>query len=281
VTGASGFIGRHVVALLREKELPYLAIGHRWRDDDALAEQLGEVELAACIHLGWYANPADYVWNVEQNLGSLTTTIRLARLLDERGCRQLVVVGSCAEYAASDSRALESDAIDPVNIYGAAKAAAHGMLRAQLRASEMDLIWARLFNLTGPGECEDRPVAAVARAALRGEQLDMSEGLQVRDFLDVRDVAGALVHLATTGQAGTYNVCSGQPVALRTLFGQIADEAGGAASLVWGARPRHPDDPDFVVGDNARLRATGWAPSIDRNRMVHDVVEYWRRQLSV
>lgn len=281
ITGAAGFIGRHVVVEAKARGWDVLAISHAWSSTDDLVAAIGSASVTRCIHLGWYAHPADYLTAVEANRRSLQDSLALFTLLLERGCRHLVVAGSSAEYASLPSPHDESEPVAPWSVYGSCKAALHLLLDSSWRPPSMGLAWARLFNVTGPFEHPARLVPTVTRSLLQGKPINLSPGDQRRDFLDVADVASAIVSLSDTAANGTFNICSGQGVSLRKHLGDIAARAGDPKLLGFGARPYHSRDAMSVVGKNERLRqATGWMPRHDAASMIDRVVDHWEQMAS-
>lgn len=263
VTGANGFIGRHVVEHCAFAGDDVIPIAHRWRDADALRDLLDRRQVDRCIHLGWYATPSDYLTNASENLRSLLSSVELHDVLIEHGCRYLVVAGSCAEYAGSSTPLTENAPIAPWSVYGAAKASLHVLLGSSLRAAQLKVAWARLFNITGPGEDPRRLLPTVKANLLAGRATALSPGDQVRDYLDVRDVASALAHLARTETAGVFNVCSGRAVLLRDLLVLLADACCAPRELLrFGERDYAPNDSMMTVGDCTRLLESGWAPRL-------------------
>jgi nucleoside-diphosphate-sugar epimerase len=272
VTGASGFVGKHAVAALTAKGLEVVAVDHRWESSRELEARVGDRRLDACLHLGWYAAPEDYLTAVEPNLRSLSNTISLARALPSWGCSRLVVAGSSAEYAGSATPLSESGAVGPWSAYGASKAAAHQLLASSLRPAELALTWTRLFNVTGPGESPQRLLPWVCRELRADRRVALTAGHQLRDFLDVTDVADALSHLVVSRAEGTYNICSGVGRPLRELIEGLGRRLGREDLLDFGGRQGGPHDALHVVGDAAKLRATGWAPTVDSELMLDRVV---------
>jgi nucleoside-diphosphate-sugar epimerase len=276
VTGAGGFIGREVVGAVRRSGHDVVAIEHRWAAIEEVDEALSGRAPTWCAHLGWYADPGDYLTSVDGNRRSLADSLDLVALLGRIGCDHVVVTGSCAEYAPASVDLTETAEVAPWSAYGAAKAALHLLLGSSLRPTGLTVTWARLFNLTGPGEHPARLVPSVVRSLLEDRPMDLTTGEQVRDFLDVTDVAAALVALGERRVDGVVNVCSGTGVELRDLLRRVGARLGREDLLHFGARLRGLHDADRTVGDNARLRATtGWSRSIDTERMIDRLVDHW------
>lgn len=270
VTGAAGFVGRHVVDAAARAGCEVLAVEHRW---SSTADLPGPVD--ACIHLGWYADPADYLTAVGPNADSLVATLDLAAWLERIGCRSLVVAGSSAEYAPAERPVGEDDAVVPTTVYGAAKAMCHSLL-VDRHGVAMRIAWARLFNVVGPGEHAGRVLPVVASALLDGKSVDLTEGTQVRDYIDVRDAAEALVALSRAESAGVFNVSRGVGVPLRDMLLEMAEVTGGQELLRFGARPTGAHENLYLVGRCEKLReATGFVASRDTASIAREVVGYW------
>jgi nucleoside-diphosphate-sugar epimerase len=277
VTGARGFIGREVVRQLRSSGSDVIEVHHAWGDAAELDRFVGDAIIDSCIHLGWYAEPSDYLINVRRNLQSLESSCVLVEWLEARGASHLVVAGSCAEYRESATAHDERDCPGPWSTYGAAKVALWYLLGSSFRPSGLTVAWARIFNVTGPGEHPDRLMPYVARRVSEGHRVPLSPGAQVRDYLDVEDVASALIALSRNRADGTFNVCSGVGVSLRSLLVLVAEGLGAAELLDFGARPYGQHDAMSVVGTNSALQqATGWTPSFDVVAIATRVVEQWR-----
>jgi nucleoside-diphosphate-sugar epimerase len=277
VTGARGFIGRHVCAIAAagghdvwaivspttEGKLPppipqvlTLSLG----DPAEVMARAKDVTPEAVIHLAWHAHPSDYLRSHE-NIESLRMTLTLARALLTTGCRRMVGVGTCLEYATLPRPRREDDPTEPQSLYARCKHAAHLVLSELFRREQGSLTWARLFHMHGPGEHPARLIPSLAAALRNGQPFALSPGEQVRDHLDVRDVASALVHLAQTRSDGPVNICSGDPVTLRTVLEMVGQKVGRPELLQFGARPYMPGEVMNLSGDATRLRETGWRPS--------------------
>lgn len=294
LTGAGGFVGSHVARAL-------LAQGHsvtalvrpstslaRIADiaealtvtcverDDELSTAVSDARPQACIHLAWYAEPGRYLSAAPENIASLNASLALLDALTQSGCGQIVMTGTCAEYDAERGWLHEHGPTKPETIYAASKLAL-ALLGAQIAAAAgANFVWARLFYMYGPHEDERRMVPALLRALLRGQPFSASSGEQVRDYLHVEDVAGALCALATQTASGVYNVSSGEPVAVRQLMETAAAVTGKAGLIKFGALPARQWDPPFICGDNRKLRALGWQPRYTLRRGLAHTAGWWQ-----
>lgn len=280
VTGGEGFIGRSVVRGLVERGESLVVLAHRWRGRQGLESLLPTGDIAGCIHLGWYASSWDYLVNVAENRQSLQDSLDLVETLTARGCTDLVVAGTSAEYATSDAILCEHAPVAPWSVYGAAKTALHQLLRSSLVPAGMAVSWARIFNVTGPGEDLGRLLPHVARSVLAGREVPLTGCTQVRDFLHVDDVADGLLTALYAAHPGVYNVCSGQGAPLSKILTELAQALGDPALLKFGARARGEHDPDRVVGSNSALTGLGWRPRHDLTQTLTCVAEYWRAAAS-
>lgn len=276
VTGAGGFIGNHVVRTLESAGTTVVAVPHRWKSIRELAAQVPPDGVNACIHLGWYADPRTYLRALGPNVASMTSTVELAQWLGGIGCEAMVVAGSVAEYAPASAPLEESSTVSPTSTYGAAKAFCHELLRTTARPDSMAVTWARLFYVVGPGDHDSKVLSLAAAALVRGETIELSPGTQVRDYIDVRDVATALVKLVATRHDDAVNVCSGTATTLRRMIELVAQHTGNARVLQFGAREFGPAEDHYVVGRNALLQTlTGWQPALTPERTAADIAAWW------
>ncbi len=280
VTGAGGFIGRHVVSQLRSAEVEVLAIEHTWESRTHLDALIGTDHVKACIHLGWYTDPADYQSAELANLRSLRSSVELLGALMSRGCEHLTVAGTSAEYRPSSNPLTEDADLDDATPYARAKAALRDFTAELSSLSVLPTAWCRIFNVAGPGEHPGRLLPLVTRALLSATPLDLTDCNQVRDYLDVRDVAAALVAVSEARLLGPVNVCSGEAVRLKDLLTDLASRCGSFELLRFGERTREPGDPEAMVGENTRLmKGAGWLQSKSRDQMLDDIVTYWESKL--
>jgi GDP-4-dehydro-6-deoxy-D-mannose reductase len=280
VTGASGFVGRHVI----ERHAAALPAAGDLRDAGTVASLVAETRPAAVIHLasasagGEWRRLADDIAMVGNLLEALAGHAPDAVLL---------VPGSAAQYGmASGSPLGETAPREPVSAYGARKCALEVACTSSALRQGVRLIWARSFNHLGPGQGPGAPVAAWARQAAEAERIGAGSVrtgslAPVRDLLDVRDVADAYLALVESEAAGPVNVCSGRATALSEVADLIRRLARAPLDFVLDPALERPVDPPHVVGDPTLLHSlVSWRPRYALEDSVRDVLEDWRERVT-
>jgi dTDP-6-deoxy-L-talose 4-dehydrogenase (NAD+) len=269
VMGATGFIGRHVLAELERRSVESVALvrpataeslGHsksRVVQLDLHNAPLNAFELMgrpdALIHLAWSGLP-NYksLHHFEQELPA---QYRFLKGLVESGLQTLVVAGTCFEYGTQSGSLSEDIVPHPSNPYGFAKDALRCQLEYLKAIHPFQLTWARLFYLYGEGQAESSLLPQLMKAAERGDQVfNMSGGEQLRDYLPVAEVARHLVSLALENKdMGMVNVCSGTPISVRKLVEGWIEENGWSITLNLGHYPYPDYEPMAFWGDRRKL----------------------------
>lgn len=288
LTGATGFVGRHLLPRLLQDGWQVTATGAGavpgvdWRranltDAAAAVALVEEVRPSHWLHLAWIATPGVF-WSSTDNLRWLAAGALMAEAFYRCGGRYALGVGTCAEYGGD--RALCVEGVTPVEadtVYGRAKVAMGAALAAAAQAHGGRAGWARVFFPYGPGEPPGRLIPAVIGAVLDGRPVETTHGRQVRDFIHVADVAEALRRLLRAEAEGAVNVGSGRPVALRDVIGTITEIAGGAELIRFGARQAAAHEPPALVASVQRLEAlTGWRPQTNLRAGLEDSVADWK-----
>jgi nucleoside-diphosphate-sugar epimerase len=265
LTGATGFVGRQILRRLLER-------GHRvrvlLRDPARLEVQASRVDVRqtndlfhepsprlcqmladtdTLIHAAWYVEPASYI-DASQNIDCLTGTLELAKAFVRAGGKRFVGIGTCFEYDLRAETLSVDTPLAPATIYAAAKASAFQMLYHYFQKVNLSFAWCRLFYLFGEGEHERRLVPTIRNALVAGTEVPLTDGTQIRDYMDVANAAEEVVRVALSDTLGPVNVCSGQPITVREMAENIADTFLARHLLRFGALPRRPDDPQRIVG---------------------------------
>lgn len=257
----------------------------QWHQLDLLgsaapAALLGEIRPSHLLHLAWFAKPGAF-WSSEENLRWLSASVELFRAFYAGGGRRAVGAGTCAEYQwVMDDCDEASTPLHPETVYGQCKLAASLAVAAAARMAGQNAAWARIFFPYGPGEPDDRFIPSVIRGLLQGQPVACTQGEQVRDFVYVDDVAGALAALVSGTATGAFNIGTGTSTSLRELAGVICGRLGHGDLVQFGARPAPPGDPQRVVAKITRLMSElGWRPSVSLGEGIDRTIAAWRERL--
>lgn len=296
VTGASGFIGRHVLnALSRDKwnihasarhAVPADVHGVTWHQSDLLqpgaASRLVEaVRPTELLHLAWNATPGKF-WEAPDNLDWVRGSIELYRAFAAIGGRRVVAAGTCAEYDWSHELLDEVDTpLRPATLYGISKLALYQLLSAACRRDGLEFAWARVFFLYGPFEAESRLVPYVIRALMQGNPADCGAGLAERDFMHVEDVAGALIAILESDYCGPVNVASGACVPMRGVIQEIGTRMGRSDLIRLGVRPSPSNEPPRMEASTKILHdQIGFRATRSLETGLAETVSWWRDQVT-
>ncbi len=296
VTGAAGFVGSQIVRQLvdsgqdvaamvrpgsprprlKDVEGKVRLLEADLADSEAVAALLSSCRPEACIHAAWYAEPGKYLAS-PQNLDMLRSSLSLLEELARTGCRHVVGVGTCFEYAMASTPLNEDSPAKPATLYAACKLA-FSLVAAQRSAQlGMAMAWARLFYIYGPGEDDRRLVPAAIKTLSANHEFRATSGEQVRDYMHVEDVASGLCALSHHQLSGTFNVCSGQPVTIAALMQTLGELMGRPELIRLGALPGREGDPPYVSGDNRRLTTEAhWSPRLTLREGLAKTIEWWK-----
>jgi nucleoside-diphosphate-sugar epimerase len=271
VTGAGGFLGRHVVAQLQALGIPAVTLGRTGdivlpypSDASAILAAVAKVSPSLIFHLaGTTATESvEEAYRVNVLFGAHLLTA--ARKMSSPP--RVLLAGSAAEYGPVDEGLLpivEDTACRPTSVYGITKLAQtlHGIAAA---AGGLPVVVARLFNVIGRGMPAHLALGAFA-AQIRampnaGGVLRTGPLARWRDFVEVEATAAVLVALARDSNATgrVVNVCSGVPTSLASLTEALIASAGCPVALQEEAGRRGNSDMVRHWGSTARLGSLGY-----------------------
>ena len=291
VTGAKGFVGQWLIAHLEAEGDEVLGLdaevditepfGLRKVIVDFGPDAVCHLAALASVGASWGASESTYQVN----------TVGAANVLDAAlACPvrpRVLLVSSSEVYGRvgpEDLPLVEDRPFAPVSPYAASKAAAELIGLQTWLGSGLEVIRARPFNHTGPGQRPDFVVPALAQQvalAVRtgAERLSTGNLEARRDLSDVRDVVRAYRRLMTGGRPGSvYNVCRGEAISILEVAKRLLSIAGVDLPIeVDPARVRPVEIPE-LRGDSSRIRQeVGWEPEIDLDQTLADVLEYWMK----
>lgn len=280
VTGASGFIGQRVVQRLvavgaRVETLPMRAM-----HPDAVMATARSTAADRVIHLAGFTDiGASWKQPAECVTANVTATVALLEGLKQTGCERFVYVSTADVYGDAPAPFVEDGPVRPRSPYAVSKFAAEQLTLLGERSGWPPSVVVRPFNTYGPGQPENRVVPDVILHALRGDDVEMSNGLQEREFNHVDDIAEGIVAAATTaGVEGlAINLGSGEPVSIRWLAQTILNLMGDPVQPRFGALPERPLEVPVVAADTALARRVlGWSPHRSLHDGLAETIEWYR-----
>ena len=273
VTGATGFVGRHVVERLLATDGVRIVATTRTEprpgETDWSSVQFVPFDIAtdaadqdlfayfgrpdALIHLAWPGLP-DYKSPKHVDTYWLQQYQFLTNLL-ANGLTDLTVTGTCLEYGLQSGCLTEELPTQPTTAYGLGKDTLRKALDLFLTHRNVSFKWLRLFYMFGVGQNPKSLLSQLEMAARRGDTVfNMSGGEQLRDYLPVTDVANYIVK-ATLQQrvTGVINCCSGRHVSVRSFVERFMQEHNLRLKLNLGHYPYPDYEPLAFWGNNQKL----------------------------
>ena len=302
ITGIDGFVGRILRAYLE---------GHDWEvvgcdlappesDGAACACDISDpAQVRASIE---WVGPVTHVFHLAAitfapDTGrdpsrafdvNLLGTVHLTNALRDRLPEaRFLNVGSAATYGTPRSLPItEAHPLDPDTPYAISKAAADQFCGYLSAAGALDVVRARPFNHTGPGQPDQFVLSSFAHQVAQAEAGNRDPVMRVgdlsaaRDFLHVDDVVRAYELLAREGDSGgVYNICSGQGVTIRTALDALLSMAQIEIDVRPDPARMRPVDIAESYGSHDKLTAdTGWRPSITFEQLLTELLAYWRER---
>jgi GDP-4-dehydro-6-deoxy-D-mannose reductase len=315
VTGATGFVGRHLVELIRSSggqavfgTTRRATKGQSGRGDptvgipwfvgdltdasfadsvvqDAKPDWVVHLAAQASVAESWQDPARTLINNVLAQLNLLEGIVRHAPRA------RVLVVGSAEEYGRpeqSELPAAESTPIRPDSPYGVSKVTQDYLGLQYHLGRGLDVVRVRPFNLFGPGQDDQFAVASFARqiaeaeAGLREPVISVGNLSVQRDYTDVRDAVRAYLSVLERGRSGeVYNVGGGGVHAMRDVLDALIRRAGRPVQVVVDAARFRPVDAPVISPDVTRIRLeVGWSARIPFDQTVEDVLQYWRARVA-
>ena len=272
ITGGSGFIGQHIINILKESGTELIVVGRRPISDGIEFQQIDllhdqdfnrlfkEGKVTHLLHLAWIADHGKY-WTSPLNSRWVAATCKLVEAFCKSGGKHFVASGTSAEYESSNSTCLEdSTPLHPASLYGVSKDKSRRLAKAICEENGVTCGWARIFQAYGPGEFPERLLPSIVDAFEGRREFFSIDSNLMRDFVHARDIATAMLVLLRTGAHGEFNISNNQPVKLADVIREIAEQLGKDANDFMRLSKTRPNEPRMLVGDNRKLLNLKWKP---------------------
>jgi len=273
VTGATGFIGNHLIneLLLQGHDIvasstdSKKAAAYAWFDKVQYVEydleDGGELDLFhffgspdLLIHLAWQGLP--HFKSLHHLEKALFDQVHFIRNLVGGGLKSLTVAGTCLEYGLREGALTEDMPADPTTAYGIAKDSLRKYIQLLSGIFDFSFKWVRFFYMYGQGQ-QSGSLLPQLEAALKenSDTFKMSGGQQERDYLEIKEVVKNVVLIALQDKVtGIINCCSGIPISVRAFVDRYLAQKGKIIKLELGVYPYPDYEPMSFWGDITKLK---------------------------
>lgn len=296
ITGATGYIGTHVMNLLVHKNYKIHAISRSDREDqfenevkwykvDLLMEDdiesiFEKIRPKYLIHLAWKIGSGLNHESDENNLW-LRKSKELISNFYKYGGSRVLVSGTCAEYDWNYENLIENETpLTPLSGYGKAKLELFNFIESFSSTNDLSYAWARIFFSFGPHQNGNSLVPTVIDKLLKNEVVNTTKGDQVFDYLYIEDVAFALVSLLKSDYRGAVNISSGNGIKLKQLISKIAKYITNQDLIRFGVIPYAKGTPMKLIGNNMILKnEIKWSPKFMIDEGLKKTINHYKKEI--
>lgn len=275
VTGATGFIGNHLIEeLLKDDKNKIIATSRnhkkasecKWfskvkyisydldsNDELNLFEYFDKPD--SVIHLAWDGLPNyNDLIHIEKNLFN---NYQFIKNLVVNGLKDITITGTCFEYGMINGCLSEDLQTNPSNSYSIAKDSLRKFVEELHKQFKFDYKWVRLFYMYGKGQSEKSLMSLLDKAIENEDkEFNMSGGEQLRDYLHIKEVVSNILKIAMQNKIDNQivNCCSGKPISIRNFVENYLDEKNYKMKLNLGYYPYPTHESMAFWGDNSKLQ---------------------------
>ena len=266
VTGANGYIGRHVVRCLLEAGTDVTACDIKNDGIDNRAKYVEYNILApvgrsifeelespdVCLHLAWRNG---FVHNASTHIGDLSAHYGFLTAMIDGGLKRLAVMGTMHEVGYWEGAIDENTPCNPLSAYGIAKDALRRSMILYCKQHECTLQWLRAYYILGDDRRNNSIFCKLLEAEERGDKLfPFTSGKNEYDFIEVEKLAELISTVVRQDKVnGIINVCTGKPVCLAARVEQFIKDHDLNIRLDYGKYPDRPYDSPCVYGNPEKI----------------------------
>jgi nucleoside-diphosphate-sugar epimerase len=305
VTGATGFIGSHLVRRLVSEGADVHALSStvssiypvrlldirdritvheaNLTDPTAMSVLAHRVSPRLVFHLGAYTHVGKSWHRVDECVQTnVQGTVNLLQALAPTGYERFVYTSTSEVYGDIPVPFAEDSTVNPLSPYSVSKYAGERFCRMFHLGRGWPVVVVRPFNAYGPAQSPDRIIPEIIVKALTKERLAMTQGLQTREFNFAEDLAEGFIRAATVpGLEGqVLNLGGGEEVSMRDLAATVLDLMGGPIVPEFGALPDRPTEIPRMYSDTRRTREIlGYQPRHSLQAGLEKTIAWYRAEL--
>ena len=266
VTGAGGYIGRHIVKELLDKGHEVLASDFSFKGIDERAQFIeepifsGEKDIFdrlgrpdCLIHMAWRDG---FIHNSNAHMQDLSNHIIFLENMIDGGLKYLTVMGTMHEIGYHEGAIDENTPCNPLSMYGVAKNALRQTLLLYCKDKDVNLHWLRAYYIYGDDMRGSSIFAKICQAVEDGKKtFPFTTGKNKYDFIHVDKLAEQIVAASVQSEVnGVINVCTGNPISLGEQIETFIKDHNFDIKLEYGAFPDRPYDSPITYGDSTKIK---------------------------
>jgi UDP-glucose 4-epimerase len=300
ITGAHGFIGRHVAVQLSRDGYTVDGIGHgewspaeqtdwgisKWNRSDVTLETLRQCARApdVLVHCAGSGSVPASIANPYQDFERtvVTTAAVLEFVRTDSPSTKIVFPSSASVYGKVQvSPIAEEDPLAPISPYGVHKKIAEELFLSYVAQYDLSVSILRLFSIYGCG-LQKQLLWDACEKMKKGYYVFGGTGEEVRDWLNVYDAARLISALAGSTVSGVriLNGGTGTGVRVRDVLAQVSESLGIPGSKIAFSGNTRAGDPSVYVADTSRVSELGWMPRVNWKQGVADYAIWWKEHVS-
>jgi len=299
ITGASDFIGSHILTMLGKTEEwaeihalsrapePQQPLNPNviWHQADLLAdttptELIRQMKPSHVIHAAWVTQPGAF-WEHTENSAWLAASLKLADAFALFGGERFITLGSVAEYDWSQGRMVEGITPEtPSTLYGQTKLAFHQALTAHHQKGHFSSATCRVFYTYGPFENQQRLIPMSCRSLITELSEGFGSGSLWRDYVHVSDLVRGIDMVLRSDVEGPVNIASGAPTRISYLLDELEKLSQRPGFLRRGQRPDPDNEVLALFADISKIGRLGWRPQISLEEGLNQSLQWWRQRLN-
>ena len=300
VVGANGFLGSRLSVALAERGYQVVALVDKRFPYDTIADIKGiiteefileEIDslnnstvfsgIDTLYHFAWAGVNAQARNESEIQVQNIMFGLKVMEFADCHNIKRVIIPGSAAEVSCGNGVITGYETPAPSDMYSSSKVATRYICQTYARQHDIELIWAIITSIYGPGRNDNNLISYVIKNLLE-EKKPSTTGLeQMWDYLHVDDLIQALVLLGEKGEGGKiYPIGSGEHKPMRRYVETIRDIINPSLPLGIGDIPyKNPDKIDNQMMDIKELKKIGFKPLYDFETGINQVIDYFKREL--
>lgn len=284
LTGATGLIGKYAIKPLLDAGFEVHAVsstkqnlqGVSWvkanlLDFNSIKKVFEEIKPDYLLHFAWDTTPGVYIES-NANFDWVQSSMEMLKQFHANGGKRTVFAGTCFEYKFQDEPLLEDGELNPTSTYAKCKNLLRQLAELYCEKNDISFGWGRIFYVYGENENVKRLVPHVINSLKNDNEVNISVGELVKDYMFAEDIASAFAAFLNTEIQGCVNICTNTPVKVKDIALKIAQAMNKERLVKIENKPSN--EAKIILGNNTRLtKEVGFTPKYTLEQGLDKVIQ--------